>query len=86
VRSNLDGGGSTALVVQGALANVPSDSTGERPIGNVIAVTRRQAGAPPPSCVLPLRPRRDEVEPLQAPNLMEEERSAEGSVHRVPDG
>jgi hypothetical protein len=61
---NLDGGGSTALVVGGALANVPSDSSGERPVGNVIAVTRRQAGsapvtraapasAPSPSCVLP---------------------------------
>jgi hypothetical protein len=61
---NLDGGGSTALVVGGALANVPSDSSGERPVGNVIAVTRRRSGsapamraapvgAPPPSCVLP---------------------------------
>ena len=61
---NLDGGGSTALVVGGALANVPSDSSGERPVGNVIAVTRRRrgsapamraapAGAPPSSCVLP---------------------------------
>jgi hypothetical protein len=64
---NLDGGGSTALVVGGALANVPSDSTGERPVGNVIAVTRRRPGsapamrttpakAPPPSCVLPPPP------------------------------
>jgi phosphodiester glycosidase len=61
---NLDGGGSTALVVGGALTNVPSDSAGERPVGNVIAVTRRSAGsapvtraapaaAPPPSCLLP---------------------------------
>ena len=61
---NLDGGGSTALVVRGALANVPSDSAGERPVGNVIAVTRRLSGsapsmraapaaAPPASCVLP---------------------------------
>lgn len=64
---NLDGGGSTALVVQGALANVPSDSAGERPVGNVIAVTRPTPAAapmtratpaptPPPACVLPVAP------------------------------
>lgn len=64
---NLDGGGSTALVVGGTLANVPSDSAGERPVGNVIAVTRRRsaaapvmrtapATAPPPSCLLPPSP------------------------------
>jgi hypothetical protein len=64
---NLDGGGSTALVVGDELANVPSDSSGERPVGNVIAVTRQRPGAalamrtaptraPPPSCVLPTPP------------------------------
>ena len=63
---NLDGGGSTALVVAGALANVPSDSSGERPVGNVIAVTRRPGSAPlaragpaaepPSSCLLPPSP------------------------------
>jgi exopolysaccharide biosynthesis protein len=42
---NLDGGGSTPLVVGGALANVPSDSSGERPVGNVIAVTRGRPGS-----------------------------------------
>jgi hypothetical protein len=38
---NLDGGGSTALVVGDSLANTPSDSAGERPVGNAIVVTRR---------------------------------------------
>lgn len=34
---NLDGGGSTALWVRGRLMNVPSDATGERPVGNTLA-------------------------------------------------
>lgn len=38
---NLDGGGSTALVLHGVLANVPSDSTGERPVGNALLIERR---------------------------------------------
>ncbi len=37
---NLDGGGSTTMVVEGAIVNVPSDSTGERPVANIIAVIR----------------------------------------------
>ncbi len=39
---NLDGGGSTTMVVNGQLANRPSDSTGERPVGDVaLAVPAR---------------------------------------------
>lgn len=37
---NLDGGGSTTLVLRGALANHPSDSTGERAVGNAILIER----------------------------------------------
>lgn len=33
---NLDGGGSTAMVVQGAVVNRPSDREGERPVGNAL--------------------------------------------------
>ena len=33
---NLDGGGSTTMVARGQLVNRPSDSTGERPIGDAI--------------------------------------------------
>ncbi|PCI50996.1 MAG: hypothetical protein COB49_03100 [Alphaproteobacteria bacterium] len=35
---NLDGGGSTAMVVHGKLVNRPSDSTGERPVGDAIVI------------------------------------------------
>jgi hypothetical protein len=35
---NLDGGGSTTMVVRGALVTRPSDTTGERPIGDAILV------------------------------------------------
>ena len=38
---NLDGGGSTALWVAGAIRNHPSDPTGERSVGNVLLVVRR---------------------------------------------
>ena len=33
---NLDGGGSTTLVIDGELVNRPSDTTGERPIGDAL--------------------------------------------------
>ena len=33
---NLDGGGSTAMVLQGVLANQPSDAAGERPVGTAL--------------------------------------------------
>jgi Phosphodiester glycosidase len=65
---NFDGGGSTALVVRDAVVNVPSDTSGERAVGNVIVVERRASGRPVPerravpkapgsvsSCVLPAR-------------------------------
>jgi hypothetical protein len=35
---NLDGGGSTALVVDGRLANRPSDAVGEREVANILAL------------------------------------------------
>jgi large repetitive protein len=43
---NLDGGGSTALVVRGALVNRPSDPEGERPVGNALSLVRCNAPAP----------------------------------------
>ena len=39
---NLDGGGSTTLVIRGMVVNHPSDSTGERKVGNALLVTRRR--------------------------------------------
>jgi hypothetical protein len=38
---NLDGGGSTTMVVKGAIVNVPSDVTGERPVSDAIVVRSR---------------------------------------------
>ncbi len=35
---NLDGGGSTTIVVDGVVINVPSDATGERPVGDALVV------------------------------------------------
>lgn len=35
---NLDGGGSTTMVVDGAVVNRPSDQTGERPVANALVV------------------------------------------------
>jgi hypothetical protein len=65
---NLDGGGSSALVVRDSIVNVPSDTSGERPVGNVVAITRRTAAkrdperrvlprrsGSVPSCVMPVR-------------------------------
>jgi hypothetical protein len=39
---NLDGGGSTTMVVRGAVVNSPSDTTGERPVGNALVVMRKR--------------------------------------------
>jgi hypothetical protein len=39
---NFDGGGSTALVLNGELANHPSDAAGERAVGNAILVRERR--------------------------------------------
>ena len=41
---NLDGGGSTTMVVREQVVNRPSDQTGERPVANALLVT-----APPPA-------------------------------------
>ena len=38
---NLDGGGSTTLVIRGKLVNHPSDSAGERAVGNALLVERK---------------------------------------------
>ncbi|GGQ28924.1 phosphodiester glycosidase family protein [Streptosporangium pseudovulgare] len=38
---NLDGGGSSAMAVKGALVNRPSDAAGERPVGDTIQVLPR---------------------------------------------
>ncbi len=38
---NFDGGGSTAMVIDGRLVNAPSDPTGERAVGNVLMITHR---------------------------------------------
>jgi hypothetical protein len=43
---NLDGGGSTTLVLRGQVVNHPSDSTGERTVGNALLITRRRRPAP----------------------------------------
>jgi hypothetical protein len=40
---NLDGGGSTTLVVNGRIANRPSDITGPRPVSDAIVVHLRRA-------------------------------------------
>ena len=38
---NLDGGGSTTLVLRGRVVNHPSDSTGERTVGNALLITKK---------------------------------------------
>jgi hypothetical protein len=38
---NLDGGGSTTMVLQGKLLNFPTDATGERPVSDAIVVRGR---------------------------------------------
>ena len=39
---NFDGGGSTTMVVNGALMNKPTDTTGERDVGNALLVVRKR--------------------------------------------
>ncbi len=42
---NLDGGGSTTMVIEGNVVNVPSDAAGERPVANaLLVVKKRNAG------------------------------------------
>lgn len=43
---NLDGGGSTTMVLDGKVVNEPSDPTGERKIGDAIVVTLRTKARP----------------------------------------
>ena len=38
---NLDGGGSTAMVIRNKLVNKPSDTTGERPVSDAIMIYPR---------------------------------------------
>ncbi|MEV0635370.1 phosphodiester glycosidase family protein [Streptomyces sp. NPDC050619] len=40
---NLDGGGSTAMAVRGALVNNPSDATGERAVGDTVQVLPKES-------------------------------------------
>lgn len=40
---NLDGGGSTTMVVENKIVNKPSDQTGERPVSDALLVFRRRA-------------------------------------------
>jgi hypothetical protein len=40
---NLDGGGSTTMVLEGRVVNSPSDSTGERPVGNCLLLLQKKA-------------------------------------------
>jgi hypothetical protein len=53
---NLDGGGSTALVVRDSIVNKPSDATGERAVGNVVAITRRATSGATERRVQPRKP------------------------------
>jgi hypothetical protein len=39
---NLDGGGSTTMVVDGTVVNSPSDAAGERPVGDALVITPRR--------------------------------------------
>jgi hypothetical protein len=39
---NLDGGGSTTMVVEGKIVNTPSDATGERPVSDAIVVRAKR--------------------------------------------
>ena len=39
---NFDGGGSTTMVVEGVVMNKPSDSTGEREVGNALMIVRKR--------------------------------------------
>jgi exopolysaccharide biosynthesis protein len=41
---NLDGGGSSVLVVGSVARNHPSDASGERPVVNALSLTRNSAG------------------------------------------
>jgi exopolysaccharide biosynthesis protein len=38
---NLDGGGSTTMVIRNKIVNKPSDAAGERPVGDAILIFSR---------------------------------------------
>lgn len=44
---NFDGGGSTSMVIDGALVNVSSDPAGEREVGNALLVLKRRSRTAP---------------------------------------
>ena len=39
---NLDGGGSTTMVVRGEVVNQPSEAAGERPVGDALLIVPRR--------------------------------------------
>ena len=39
---NFDGGGSTTMVIDGSVVNSPSDATGEREVGNALALIKKR--------------------------------------------
>jgi hypothetical protein len=43
---NLDGGGSTTMVVDGTIVNSPSDAAGERPVANVLLLLKKKNADP----------------------------------------
>lgn len=45
---NLDGGGSTTMVINGKLVNAPSDQTGERPVSDALLIFTRSLHSRPP--------------------------------------
>lgn len=55
---NLDGGGSSVLIVNGRLVNLPSDESGERPVADALLVVPAPARptAPPPPAPAPPAP------------------------------
>lgn len=44
---NLDGGGSTTMVINGKLVNAPSDQTGERPVSDALLIVERALHSKP---------------------------------------
>ena len=52
---NLDGGGSTALVVGDSLVSRPSDPTGERAVGDALVITRDSPASPVARRTVPAR-------------------------------
>ena len=57
---NLDGGGSTTMVIAGNVVNQPSDPTGARTVSDVLLVVpRRRRGRPGAEVSCPVMTRRD---------------------------